>query len=118
MSLRIERLSSQLKNDLGGILREYQNDNMITVTSVRVTPDLSMAKVYVSIYSEGGDQDRVFEYLQNHNREIRGKLARLIRNHIKRVPELQFYHDDTAEYVSRMEELFDKVRQDRDKKSD
>ncbi len=117
MGLRVERLSSQLQNDLGRILQEYQNENIISVTSVRVAPDLSVARVYVSIYSEGGDQQQVFSYLQEHNKEIRGKLAGKIRNHVKKVPELQFFLDDSAEYVNRIENLFQKIKEDR-KKSD
>ncbi len=118
MSLRVERLSSQLQNDLGSIIQEYQNDNIITVTNVRVSPDLSNAKVYVSIYSEGGDHEEVFKYLNEHNSEIRGKLARKIRNHVKRIPELVFYMDDSAEYANRMEQLFEKIRKERNNESD
>ncbi len=114
MGLRVERLSSQLQNDLGVILQEYQNENIISVTNVRVTPDLSVARVYVSIYSKGGDQKQVFDYLQENSKEIRGKLAQKIRNHVKRIPELQFFLDESAEYVDRIENLFQKIRKDRD----
>lgn len=117
MGLRVKRLSSQLQNDLGSILQEYQNESIISVTNVSVTPDLSVARVYVSIYSAGGGQKQVFEYLQKHNRQIRGKLAQKIRNHIKRIPELQFFLDDSAEYVDRIENLFQQIKEDR-KKSD
>jgi ribosome-binding factor A len=119
MSIRTERLAAQLKADLGNILqKEYQNDYMLTVTSVRVTPDLSIAKVYISIFSEGGDKEEVFEHLKNRNSEIRGKLASLIKNQVRRVPELQFFLDDTAEYVNRIEGLFKQIRDERKNRDD
>lgn len=117
MSIRTERLGSLLKEDLGNIFREYQSNNMITVTSVRVTPDLSIAKVYLSILTEGGDNKEVFEYLKEHNADIRYKLADLIKNQVRKIPELHFYLDDTSEYVNKMEDLFQKVREERESRN-
>ncbi|MEX0685981.1 MAG: 30S ribosome-binding factor RbfA [Balneolales bacterium] len=112
MSIRTERLASLLKEDLGNILQEYQNGNIITITSIRVTPDLSIAKVYLSILSPGGDQEEVFRYITDHNTNIRTNLAQLIRHQVRKIPELHFYMDDTAEYVNKMETLFNKIKKD------
>ncbi len=112
MSIRTEKLASVLKEDLGHLLREYQSDNMITVTAVHVSPDLSVAKVYVSIFTNGGDDEEAFEFLQSKNAEIRLKLAALIKNQVRRVPELHFYRDDTSEYVNKIESLFQKIKQE------
>ncbi|MCG8373107.1 MAG: ribosome-binding factor A, partial [Balneolales bacterium] len=65
MSFRVERLGELLKRDLGEIIqREFQPDGtFVTVTSVRVTPDLSIAKVYLSVFSPGRDQQVVYEFI-------------------------------------------------------
>lgn len=114
MSIRTERLGSVIQQDLGDIIQKnYQHDTIITVTKVRVTPDLLIAKVYFSIMAPGRDPENVFAYLEDNNAEIRKKLASRIKNQVRRIPELHFYRDDTAEYVNRMEQLFSQIREER-----
>lgn len=118
MSIRTERLAAVLKRDLGKIIQKsYQNGSIITVTNVKVTPDLLIAKVYLSILSPGRDKKDVFEYLEEHNADIRKELASLIRNQVRRIPELHFYLDETAEYVNRMEQLFSEIREERESRN-
>lgn len=116
MSIRTKKLASVIKKDIGEILqRDYQVANtFITVTQVRMTDDLSIAKVYLSVFSPGRDVKPIFETIDQSQDEIRFKLASRIRNQVRRIPELLFYHDDTAEYVNKIENLFSKVREDRD----
>ena len=85
---------------------------MITVTEIRITPDLSLARVYISILSPGRDKQQVFEYLKEHNADIRKELAGKIKNQVRKIPELIFYLDDTAEYVDHLENLFDKIHEE------
>ena len=111
MSFRVERLGALLKKDIGEIIqREFQPDGtFVTVTNVRVTPDLSIAKVYLSVFAPGRDDQVVYEFIDEQVPAIRHKLAGKIRNQIRKIPELHFYADDTSEYVNKMEELFKKV---------
>lgn len=111
MSFRVERLGELLKRDLGEIIqRSFQPEGtFVTVTSVRVTPDLSIAKVYLSVFAPGRDNEVVYEYIDEHVPAIRHKLAGKIKNQVRKIPELHFYADDTAEYVNKMEKLFKKV---------
>lgn len=111
MSIRTERLGELIKRDLGTIIqREYQPEGtFVTVTSVRMTPDLSIAKVYLSVFAPGRDKNTVFAFIDEQNVQIRHALAQKIRHQMRKMPELHFYEDDTAAYVSRMEELFKKV---------
>lgn len=113
MSIRTERLSAVIRNDLGDILREYQQGAMITVTQVRMTTDLGLAKVYLSIYANGRNPDEVYRQLQASVPAIRSELGQRIRHQVRRIPELMFYMDDTAEYVNRIEEVFSRIRKDR-----
>lgn len=115
MSIRTERLSSVIKKDLGKIIQKsYQRSgSFITITKVDVTPDLLMAKVLISVYAPGKDEDALFAYLEEQKANIRKELADKIRHQVRRIPELHFINDKTAEHVERMEKLFDKIRKER-----
>ncbi|MBO6534928.1 MAG: 30S ribosome-binding factor RbfA [Balneolaceae bacterium] len=111
MSIRVERLGELIKRDLGVIIQlEFQPEGtFVTVTNVRVTPDLSIAKVYLSVFAPGRDKEGVYEFIDERITQIRYKLAGRIKNQVRKIPELHFYADDTAEYVNKMENLFKKV---------
>lgn len=114
MSIRTEKLASVIKKDLGEIIqRHYQPPGtFITITQVRVTHDLSIAKIYLSIMSPGRDEKPLYKMIDDHQDEIRYKLASKIRHQVRRIPELLFFHDDTAEYVNRIETLFSETRKE------
>lgn len=125
MSIRTERLGSVIQKDVGKILQQdYQPaGTFITVTQVRMTQDLSIAKVYLSIFSPDRDVEGIYKAIDDAQDEIRYQLASKIKNQVRRIPELLFYEDDTAEYVNKMEQLFKKAREGRadqgkDSKSD
>ncbi len=114
MGIRTEKLASVIKRDIGEILqRNYQPSGaFITVTQVRVTDDLSIAKVYLSVFSPGRETEPIYKYIDDHQDEIRYRLASKIKNQVRRIPELLFFQDDTAEYVNKIENLFSKVREE------
>lgn len=120
MSVRTERLGAVIQEDLGQILQKnYQRSgSFITVTEVRVSDDLMNAKVYVSIFAPGKDEDALFENLEEHTQEIRHELAGKIRHQVRRIPEILLVKDETAEYVNKMENLFSKIRKEREERSD
>lgn len=77
----------------------------VTITTVRVTQDLSIARAYLSVLPEEKKQlvlDNVTEYVKL----IRQKLGERVRHQLRIVPNLQFYLDDTAEYAAKMDALF------------
>lgn len=115
MSIRTERLGSVIQKDIGQILQQnYQpSGTFITVTQVRLTQDLSIAKVYLSIFSPDRDTEPIYKAIDDAQDEIRYQLASKIKNQVRRIPELLFYEDDTAEYVNKMERLFKKARESR-----
>lgn len=115
MSIRTERLGSVIQKDIGKILQQnYQpSGTFITVTQVRVTQDLSIAKVYLSIFSPDRDVQPIYNAIDDAQDEIRYQLASKIKNQVRRIPEILFYEDDTAEYVNKMEQLFKKARESR-----
>ena len=118
MSIRTERLGAVIQRDLGKLIQKsYQTSgSFITVTKVEVTPDLMIAKVHLSVYAPGKDEDAIFDHLQENKISIRKDLAEKIRHQVRRIPELQFINDQTAEYVEKMEGLFQKIRREREER--
>jgi len=111
MSLRTERLGSVLQKDLGDILQKgYQlSGSFVTVTNVTLTPDLGLAKVQLSIFAPGRQESDIFNFIEENKVEIRHELASRIRHQVRRIPELNFYMDESAEYVNKMEQIFKKI---------
>jgi ribosome-binding factor A len=119
MSIRTERLAAVIQRDLGKIIQQsYQKSgSFITVTQVEVTQDLLIAKVFLSIYAPGKDEEAIFSNLEEHKVAIRKELASKIRHQVRRIPELHFNKDESAEYVDKMESLFDRIREEREQRS-
>lgn len=111
MSIRQKRLGEVIKRDLGNILQQkYQPEGtFVTVTNVELTADLSIAKVYLSVFAPGRDEKVVYEFIDEHISEIRYALASKIKNQVRKIPELHFYEDESAEYIDRMEQLLKSV---------
>ena len=70
----------------------------------RMSPDLSIAKVYLSIFG-GKDNDEVFEKVHSSSKFIRHQLSQIVKNQLRRTPELHFYRDDSLDYAEKIEEL-------------
>lgn len=119
MSIRTERLGAVIQRDLGKIIQKsYQRSgSFVTVTKVDITEDLLIAKVFISVFAPGKDEDAIFAYLEENNANIRKELASKIRHQVRRIPELHFINDQTAEYVNRMENLFEKIRKEREQRN-
>ncbi len=113
MSIRIEKISEMIKEEISLIFLYKLQDpalGMLTVTSVKVTPDLKNAKVYISIF-EKDERDAKIEKLNKIKGFIRNQLAAKI-SHMRHIPELDFYIDDTLDYVEKMEDIFKKIHKD------
>jgi ribosome-binding factor A len=80
---------------------------LITVTVVRVSPDLGLAKVYLSIYPHKQDEN-VLGPINEHSRMLRNTLAHKIRHQVRVIPELAFYIDDSMDYVEKIDRLLKK----------
>ena len=107
-SRRQSKVSRLLQKELGTLfvsdLKSLTGKSIVSVTVVRISPDLGYARVYLSIFSPGGETG-VLENIQDHTSEVRGKLGNKVRNSLKKVPELQFFEDDSLDYSERINEL-------------
>jgi len=76
----------------------------ISVSMVRVSPDLGVAKIYLSLLL-GGDGKTVLQEIKENTKIIRHALGQRIKNQVRVIPELIFYLDDSAEYAARMDKI-------------
>ena len=121
MSIRTERVASLFQREIAGILGSEFADQlhpMVTVTGVRVTADLSIAYVYVSVMGDSAGQKKaVVSKLTDLTPRIRKSLGRAIRHQVKSIPEIRFFLDESLEHASRMNELFGQIREERSHRS-
>jgi len=89
---------------------------MVSITTVRVSPDLSVAKIYLSIFGTT-DKKKVLQTLDQHKPKIRYLLGQQLKNQLRIIPELIFYLDDSVDYAEKMEEVFKKIHEN-DRPSD
>ncbi|HPY82539.1 MAG: 30S ribosome-binding factor RbfA [Bacteroidales bacterium] len=107
---RQNKVARLLQRDISDILQKESRSlfrgALLTVTTVRIAPDLSFAKVYVSIFAPNqDDKQELFEKLQKNTVRIRTILAQKVAKQLRIVPELAFFLDDSLDYESRIEEL-------------
>ena len=101
-------MARQIQKDVAEILLKegasLVRGVMASVTTVRVSPDLNYAKIYFSIFSFDKSAE-VMRTLEENNWMIRRALGQRIRNQVKSVPELQFFLDDSLEYIANIDTL-------------
>lgn len=102
----IKRNFSQLLQQEGGYI--YGPEPLVTVTQVKMSPDLGIAKVYVSVFNHESKQEVILELEDNYPR-LRQAMGTKLRRQMRRIPELQFYLDDTLDEMYRLNELFDRL---------
>ncbi len=110
-STRQQKIGKQLQKDLAEIIRSKGmaafGGAMVTVSEVRVSPDLSFAKVFVSIFPSN-KAESVMATLQDSVKQIRGELGRIVGKQLRIVPEIAFNLDSTLDYVAHIDELLKK----------
>ena len=109
-STRQNKVSRLIQRDIGDIFqkegRDLFSNSMITVTKVNVTRVLSVAKVYLSLFTTG-DKSQLLDSIKRHTGEIRYKLGKRIGKQVRIVPEIQFFIDDSLDYIENIEKLLD-----------
>ncbi|GAA4833952.1 30S ribosome-binding factor RbfA [Algivirga pacifica] len=120
-SKRQQKFSRLIQKDLGEIFQQNANKlfggAFITVTDVTVSPDLGLAKVYLS-FLMSKDKEASLEMVKEHGKQIRNLLAQRIRHQARIIPELNFYIDDTEEKAARIDKIFEDLDIPEDKKDE
>lgn len=111
-SKRQQRFAGVIQQDLAELFQREGNSwapgAFVTVTKVRVTPDLAIARVYLSFLKTNTAKEDIAT-IKTKSSEIRYKLGERIKNQARIVPQLEFFLDDTNEYVEHMDKLFDEI---------
>jgi len=107
-STRQKRISSLLQKDLGEIIDRFARDHfsgtLMSITEVRITPDLANSKIFISVFPTNKAEDAM-KFLKSNAGTIRGELGRKIRNQMRIVPELQFIRDETLDKRDTIDQL-------------
>ena len=106
-STRQKKVARLLQKEVGMILQQMTNElggKMITITKVRMSPDLSLAKIYLSFFPVKKDENPI-SLLKVHIPHIRHELGTRVRNQLRIVPELAFFIDDSLDYIEKIENL-------------
>jgi ribosome-binding factor A len=114
MSIRTDRVAGEIQAALAKAFQsDFQDlsDGLITVTMVRMSPDLRSGRVYISLLGGTKPAEKTLEAIKKETPHIRSAVAKAVR--MKYVPDLHFYLDDTQEEVAHVEEIFRKIREER-----
>ena len=107
-SNRQKKIAGVLQKDLADVLQKAARDGglqnvLISVTKVNVTVDLSIAKVYLSIFPADQGQ-KLLEGINSNAPLIKHELAQRVKNQMRKMPELSFFIDDSLEYIDNIEQ--------------
>ncbi len=109
------------QKQIGGLLQEelntiFQrlglsmiNGGMVSISSIKVTPDLLEARIYVSFF-QVQDIKETLKKIEERSWEIKRELAASVKHQLRRIPQLKFFHDDTLDNAFKMEELFKQIK--------
>ena len=108
-SKRQKQVASMIQHEMSDIFqREGLNviqGGMISISKVKVTPDLMESRIYLSFY-QIPEPDKMLKHIKELDWTLRKQLAARIKNQVRKIPVVQYYLDDTLDYVFKMEELF------------
>jgi ribosome-binding factor A len=113
---RQKQIAETVKRFFGPLLQQegpyiYGNEALVTVTSVKMSPDMSIAKIYLSIYNTENKQ-AVLLHLEDQYYRLKQSFAQRVRKHLRRTPELQFYIDETLDEMYRLNDLFNRLERE------
>lgn len=107
-STRQKKVSRLIQKELADIFlrrgNEFAHGKMVSITRVRVSPDLSFAKVYISIFPASGQED-VLKSLKEHSSKFRFDLGQKVRTQLRIVPDIAFHIDDSLDYIDKIDKL-------------
>ena len=106
-SNRRKKIAGVLQNDLANVLQELlresgQLSTILTVSKVSVTSDLSIAKVYISVFPSN-KAEAIINELKQLTPKIKHQVAQLTKHQLRKMPDLSFYNDDSMEYIQNIE---------------
>lgn len=115
---RQKQIAGLLNEEMNGIFQHLGlsmiGGGMVSISSVKVTPDLLEARFYLSFF-QVPDVEAALQKIEEKHHDIKKELAGRVRHQLRSIPVLKFFRDDTLDHVFRMEELFKKIEDERKK---
>jgi ribosome-binding factor A len=109
---RQKQVAGVLQQELNEIFvrlgMNMMDNGMVSISNVKVTPDLLEARIYLSLF-QVADTTATLKKIEDRAWEIKRELSDRVKHQLRRIPILQFYLDDTLDYVFKMEELFKQI---------
>lgn len=105
----LRRYFSNILIEEGSLI--YGRDKLVTVTNVRMTPDLLIANIFISVYGTD-NKPEVILLLEDSNQHLRQALSRKVGKQMRRMPEIQFHLDDTVDEMYRVTELLNRIEEE------
>ena len=87
------------------------NGAMVSISSVKVTPDLLEARIYLSIFNAKQPKE-VMKVIHEKQWDVKKEVAARLKHQLRRIPEIKYFMDDTLDHVFKMEELFKQIKKD------
>jgi ribosome-binding factor A len=113
---RQKQIAGLLNEELNGIFQRLgltmMDGGMVSISSVKVTPDLLEARIYLSLFKVK-DPKAVMQKFSDRSWEIKKELTARVAKQLRRMPVLQFYHDDTLDQAFKIEELLNKIKDEK-----
>lgn len=108
-SRRQQKISKEIQKEISDIFQKkglsIADNAMITVTDVYITPDLLIARIYVSLFNVD-DKESILKLISEHAGELRYELGKRMRHQLRRIPELEFYLDESLDKAFKMDKIF------------
>jgi ribosome-binding factor A len=118
---RQKQIAGLLNEEMNGIFQRMGlsmiGGGMVSISSVKVTPDLLEARFYLSFF-QVQDLPAAMKKIEDRHHEIKKELAGKVRHQLRSIPVLKFFQDDTLDHVFKMEELFKKIEEEKKDKKD
>lgn len=113
---RQKQVAGLLNEELSGIFQRLglnmMDGGMVSIASVKITPDLFDARIYLSFFKVP-DTQAALKKIEDRSWEIKRELTEKVRHQLRSMPKLTFYIDDTLEYVDKIEQLFKDINKDK-----
>lgn len=121
-SRRQQQVAREIQKELGQLFQKsgsgWYGNALVTITQVNVTPDLLVARIYISIFNVPHKED-ILGMIEQQKSEIRYRLGNAMRHQLRRIPELEFFLDESLDHVFKIEKILKDVRPDQaDNKTD
>jgi len=108
-SRRQKKVSGEIQKTISDVFQRhgvsYYGKAFVTITGVAITPDLSVARIYLSVYNVENKQDIILA-INRHLHDINKRVHQKIRNTLRKMPELEFFIDDSLDQAMRINQIF------------